>query len=923
MSQTASGKSRKWIIISAAIMVPVAIAAAFLLPRLSTPLQVFQNFELLQITALSEGDGGISAGTGFRVQYMSDDVKYSEEDIKKGISVTPEIRYTVKKEGVNSFLLQPEAALEKNTVYSFATAGESSFSWAFQTEDDYKIVSTTPDSGSHHTSVDAGIEITFSHSGADLKDFFSISPKVKGKFQSYGKTTVFIPSSPLEYDTVYSVTVKNGAKNGAGKVLKEDYSFKFRTERKNSDELKFYLCNSFHETYLTSDPVVISTTGNVNQTYKINVYKLKDGNEYIELAAKFSSDSYIYLNASLAERAIDLKGRQSVMSASLNPVAGGYFILPETPAAGYYLVDIRSLNGETVQKLVQISDVSVYLQSINGQCLLWVNDAQTGKPCSNANIELTQGDYKATGTTDADGLAVIDYDPPVKEKDAVIRIESGKKKYVEVMRLYEPDEYQPIRDYYCYVYTDREAYQPNDTINYWGRLLPRREGVKLPESITLTMSGEPDSTVKINKDGTFIGKLEIKNKQSYGYSLEFSIDGARLHGKYLTAMEYQKPTYQFEASLDKKYYRAGDEMTMNITGSFYDGSPAQGLELTGSGKNNKLTLDKSGKGSFHYTAKAESYGAPSWEPQAQSRSYSVTGLDENHGNYAHTWVFPCDEMLETQWTGTDDYMQFKITTNKIDYTNADNGKYLKARDNYDYSGNRNDLVRGEKAELKGMITVNKRTATKKKTGEHYDFIQKKTVPEYEYSSEESVVKEIKFTTKNGEFTTEKFSYKNTDEVYYWFTLDCTATNGWDFQETVRESGRDRYMYGNYSNYRYELKTQSEYLTYFSEENTPELWLTDNNDKLVKGGGRLLYTVMQDRVTYKGITENGRVNIPFDESLLPDFTVCGAYFDGKHIYITTSPQFKYEKDLRELEVEIKPDKPSYRPGDNVKLEHPRR
>lgn len=41
-----------------------------------------------------------------------------------------------------------------------------------------------------------------------------------------------------------------------------------------------------------------------------------------------------------------------------------------------------------VQKFVQIGNVSVYTQAVNGSVLIWLNDAETGQPLVQKTVEL-------------------------------------------------------------------------------------------------------------------------------------------------------------------------------------------------------------------------------------------------------------------------------------------------------------------------------------------------------------------------------------------------------------------------------------------------------------------------------------------------------------------------------------------------------
>ena len=921
----------------AAVFIVIIMSAVLLLNQSSSPIvpppddsiNVIDEVEKLEITALSEGDGGVSLQSGFRIKYMAEDVEYTENDIKNSISIIPEIDFSITKESVNSFILQPEQNLNKNTVYSFSVNGENTFSWAFQTESGYTVTKTIPANEEKNVPATAGIEITFSHLCSDITDFFEISPHVEGRFETHQKTMVFVPSEPLEYDKRYTITIKKGLTSSTGQILKEDYQFWFIVKSEKEESRKsFYLLNELTETYLPSDPVIIAAYAPNDLTYEMNVYCLADENEYITLADqyKITSTSY-YSSYWKGNNVIDIDGRASIINAKVQPMAAknqyNIFVLPENLQTGYYLVDIRHQDVGVIQKLVQISDLAVHAQSVNGQSLFWINDSATGNACAAANIELSWDDIKASGSTDQDGLAVIDYDPPAG-RNSVIRITSADgKKYVELLPLSAADEESPIKDYYFYVYTDREVYLPTDTVNYWGMLLPRRTDTALPGSITLKMSGEADCKVTVNSDGSFSGKFNVKDRQSAFLGLEFYVGDGFVGSKSFSIAEYQKPAYKLDVQADKDYYRRGEQVTVQITGTNYEGTPASGVTI--SSKYGDIVLDKDGKGSMSYIAGDDlnqPYSTSTWKSFTDWREFSISGLDENqesvYSDRKH--VFPSDVMLETDWIETGEYPQLKISTHKINFDNVDNGKYFEVLKIEDYEKQNAfivDTLRGEKTELSGDIHVRKRTETKTKTGEIYDYILKETVEQYTYKYESSTVEVISFTTVDGEFVTEQLNYQNTEYESYSFDIYYTATDGFTLRKyaSLPEVRSNNGVYEDA--YKYKLIRNSDSYD-FSEINPVTLSLKDKIANAPPTGGRLLYTVMQDRFLEKNVVTDGEINLPFDERLLPDFTICGAYFDGKHIYLVNSPWFFYDSSQRELDVTVTSDKQIYLPGEEVTL-----
>jgi N-acetylneuraminic acid mutarotase len=146
----------------------------------------------------------------------------------------------------NSLLFSPDNPFSYNTQYtvSISTSAkdladnnlETEFSWQFTTT---SVIDVTPPTildiipEGTDVSVDTKIAVAFSESMQ--KEFteyaFSISPTAKGTFHWVGSTLSFIPTSPLDYETEYFVTISSSkAQDLVGNNLESDYSWSFTTE---------------------------------------------------------------------------------------------------------------------------------------------------------------------------------------------------------------------------------------------------------------------------------------------------------------------------------------------------------------------------------------------------------------------------------------------------------------------------------------------------------------------------------------------------------------------------------------------------------------------------------------------------------------------------------------------------------------------
>ncbi|HIE13813.1 TPA: hypothetical protein EYP70_00925 [Candidatus Bathyarchaeota archaeon] len=111
--------------------------------------------------------------------------------------------------------------------------------FSFTTER-FRVRDTFPEDGKKDVSLSVNyISITFNASldMESCQSAFSISPPVKGKFNSYysiyyGVKLYFYPSEPLAPFTKYTVTINTSAKANNGESLAEPYTFSFTTGEK-------------------------------------------------------------------------------------------------------------------------------------------------------------------------------------------------------------------------------------------------------------------------------------------------------------------------------------------------------------------------------------------------------------------------------------------------------------------------------------------------------------------------------------------------------------------------------------------------------------------------------------------------------------------------------------------------------------------
>lgn len=868
------------------------------------------------VLAAARTSGVVTPDTDFLIEVSGGTMTAAE--LESRITIEPAVDFTLQAESETRYTLTPNESFEDGEIVtvSIATGGNTSKSWAFQTDSSLRVESTLPGNNAEGMPVETGIELRFSRIvSSGMEEFFGITPAVSGSFLYSGKTVAFVPEQDLSPDTVYTVTIQPGLTAESGEVLESAYTFSFRTPSDGfGSSMNFYLSDDVTETFVPGDAIAVGVYAPEEvQTVGVTLYSIGSAEQYRTLA----QECYDALHPVLGQSSdiqvstaglTKLDSFEAEITKLMNTYwyAPSYVILPDLEE-GWYLAEISSSDdaGHTVtlQKLIQVSPISVYCQSLNGEAFFWLNDAETGESLPGADITLTLDGTPGHAQTGADGTALLSYSPADNSR-ARLEITAGGRTFVDFIKIDATAETDAAFDYFSYVYLDREVYKPSDTVRFWGILSPRN-GNPLPSELQVMISshGEPRKagTVSVNSEGVFTGTCSFEDSISGYVTLSFVSGSDTLCSTSYTVMEYTKPTYVLTAEFDQAYYRAGDTMNVYVNAHFFDGTPASGLKVSLSKDEygEVLTLDGSGKASA--TVPSSSYG--DWTPTSQYVNVSI-GDAEDVSVYAfgQAYFFPSDYMLTTEIADRDT-LRVDIRSNAIDFDAFE-------RHMENYHAYLDDL-RGAPADVSGTISLIRCYYEKHPTGQYYDAIQKVTVDTYDYDYCEEIVRVEEFQTVNGSYTSMPFPDADySDGASYRMDITYTSPDGVSF-ETSAFLGSGYYpgsFYNGYSILR-------------EDDNNGRLAIGETASFSIYGkpdhkGGATLYTTMTDRLLRYDVTEEETFAFTFTEEMLPNVVVYAAYFDGRHVYSVWPAYVSYDYTERQLYAEIETDRESYAPGDSV-------
>lgn len=900
-----------------------------------------ENGLITEVEALSAEGKCITTDSEFRIT-ASEDV--SPEEIKSRISVFPETEFSITKEKSNTYLLNSAKPLPEGSLVKLAAAdekGDIRDSWAFQTTEKFKVKSVYPADGSESVSKTSGIEIEFS-SPADaesVKEYFEITPALEGRFETHRNTLYYIPTRSMETNTVYTVTVKKGLRSSLSGELEEDFSFEFKTGCDGGSY--FYVYNSagnFSETFLEDDPMVIEiycSDGLRKKNFDLNLYRYAGGEDYRRDFEKFAENK-----SRFSKFTADVSGLEKVFSSSEPPLPNttewrpSFILLPDDLEEGYYIADI-SVDDMREQYMIQVNPISVYALSLDEENVFFINDTKTGKAAEGAEVSLTVNGKTYTAKADKDGVAAIKTGLNESSK-GVLSVKYGGSSYIDLFSNYKESEISYADKYFMYLYTDREAYLTSDTINVWGVILPRRDGVTVPQKLSLRF-GESDEAgvtndITMAADGTFKSSFTFKNHyETWYYPIEL-LDGENVICETrITVQDYVKPTYTVETTLpDYAIMPHKEPVPLEVDAQFYEGTPAKGLKLETSPNDKIMTTDENGHAEETLTFSDEN----DWRGSTEYVSVQLTGV-ENEYNYFSDRVlaFYRDVMLENDYDKETHSLTLKTT--QFDFSKSKIEDFMAENKGYYYYYADYDILKGNPFDTEVTVKIEHNYTVKKKVGTYYDFIEKETVDKYEYDYITDDIGTFTAKTVGGVAVLENLP-TDSMEGSYTFYINYEDSLGQTVKEREYYSNRE-YRYDTQSPFKHyyfssdKQRDDDYYDTYyyyyddyyysyvnFKENETLGFELACNKEDFYTQGGRIFIAVYQDDFISHNVYSSQKLKYSPSLDCLPNASFEGAYFDGRHVYPVAGGTMKFSPEERNIKLEASADREVYDAGDTVRL-----
>lgn len=871
------------------------------------------------------------------------------------------------------------------------------YQWAFQVKAPFGVTETLPAQKATNVPTDSGIEIQFNRNLPEGSEkYFEILPKVEGALEIKMDRLYFKPQK-LENLKVYKVTIKKDLiSKDDGEILKEDYVFSFEAkdiENKASFEqrtgisvsrrvfeattqmqpmLEFYTTNNYDNLDDKARRSYDDWLGKMSNEAQVEVYKLDGAQEFMDSYSASQDWALTWSSLGSKKSLTDFKPNENKKILSVKKETGvtGYndiFQLPENLADGYYFFEIQRNNGKAKFSdygWIVVSKVAQYASLLGNTGLVWAYDFEVQKPLEQAEISFIDQhkNSQSLGKLDAEGLLKFDLPEALKNNPDEDNLDYGPQFFKLAGADFEKvlvanAEFNAIKTQHRYwekLTIDKTKYHPTDKLNFWGVLKNRRgedlssqklsigifdcnDGAIYGAPAFISKSPMLSQEVGISKFDTVTGNFQFSELPVGYYCLDvYNRESKEAFSQTVFEIaNYQKPAYRLETKVEQDAVYAGQEVTVKVKASFYDGTPVPGLKLNYTARdqkqyNNNLNYDQLVAGA----AIAEKSGELVLDENGVGKLTYKTLLNKKAILIKDTCEFEFrpslaeEAEIETFWTYVDvfnsaigikiknqevekDKFELAVDAFELDLqkktkalqTTAD----MRSADTYDFDEYIQGPKPGQEIEAKLIRIWQERI----EAGQSYDYIGKKQEKTYNYEAREEII--------------EKFEGK-TDQAGQWkFSKEIKFQDPTDSYKLIF-SGTDG------QGRKFEIE---EYLAYGANEYV-HVSLDINKDTFSAGekvqlkvgaslseddslDGKTLFYRYQADIEEATIRNGKTFEEEFSEKFAPSVGYFGVILTKYGFQETSSVFANFDPKAKNLDLQIIPEKENYRPGEEVKAQ----
>ena len=483
---------------------------------------------------------------------------------------------------------------------------------------------------------------------------------------------------------------------------------------------------------------------------------------------------------------------------------------------------------------------------------------------------------------------------------------------VKTVDLWE--NYQTFNDdYWHHFSTDRPVYKPGDDVKFWGFIEPRGDQ-PLPSELRLTLTRGVNTPVReqslqLSNDGFFTGFIQLSGLSGDQQMLSLYDGEILLFSRYLNTQNYVKPAYDLSVVAEKKVVFAGDDVDIQISAQFFDGTPVANLPLTFNREEEQKQITTSSTGEYETSinlpliSKAPCYEYCTNEEWERVSVRPTAGEEGDIVDVAGIKVLGSRLLLDAESQSNGQTAMVTLHSHHADLEKEDQ----------DY--------RGEPApELAVEVKIIEWEWQKKEDGEYYDFINKKVVKNYLYTQSKQDFDTLSVIT--GEVGEGSFDFEMDPEKHYTLYFNAQDENAQYAHHEMNIYG-DNYNdpHGSY-NILIPDSPDSSDLYYRKQFDTGEsitATFAEGDGVLPEDvEGKFLFMQHQNGLQEYAVEAEPSYTFEFEERDVPNLYVGGVWFDGSNYRPAFAGRVSYRKELKRLNIELIPEEDNYAPGDKVVL-----
>ncbi len=859
--------------------------------------------------------------------------------------------------------------LEKGKVYQIAIKNDQiadrNYQWAFQVKAPFGAVESFPASHTTNVLLNTGIEVQLNRSLPEgAEKYFEISPKVEGTFEIKMDKLYFHPKGLTE-KKIYTVTLKKGlTSKDDGEVLNEDYVFAFETDTKDNQSAKngvsFWTNKKVIEATSDIHPMidVFDNAENAKSELEVKLYALNGEDEFMQSYQASKNWDFAWSQYAKEKEVNSFKPGEDRKTFSAkgklvtgSPVANQYFEVPENLKDGYYFFEL-SRGKDSDYGWIVVSKIAQYTSLAGNSGLMWAYDFPAQKPLQEAEIFFVEQNKNEQKIGKLDGGGLLNFSLPealkTNSKNSAnygpqfFKISAPGFQSKVIIANENADQVEQGKRFWEKLSTDKNKYRPNDTINFWGVLKGRNKNIQ-NEKVTVELNecvwGGAVSKklplvsqqLSISKFDTVSGSLKLPEVGVGNYCLLIVSEDKKetYSSTSLEVATYEKPAYQLSVETFPKAVFTGQEVILKVKASFYDGTPVSKLKLKydseGQILNNRnispenefndktsgvLTLDENGSGEVKITPKknekstvVKDYSEISFVPVMAEEGDISQQLTVDVFNSA----MALDAQVEEGEKG-----KFEVTAkvNKIDLAKGQ-AEQAKNSASFPWMGDLTAYLSDPVADYKIEGQLVKITQEKIEFGEHYDYITKTQIKDYNYKQkEENVEKFDGKTDQQGQWKFTKKIENNDPMVSYKIIFSAVDQQGRKFSQEV-------YLYSGPSLYgQVELSINQDY---FSVGDKVKLQLKEASQEDKSLDNKTLFYRYQNDIDQAVVKDGKDFEEIFEEQFAPSTKYMGVILTAYGFQESSWAIAQQKEEDKELSIEIKPEKEQYRPGEQVQAQ----